>query len=180
MHWLTEHMSPFDLTLEKILLGLLLFGAASVGGMALLTTLLIRLPTTYFVGGRPREFWEDKLPILRWTGRVLKNALGIAAVVVGVMLSLPGIPGPGLLLILLGVTLVDFPGKRRVERWLLGRPIVLNTINRLRLQYGRPPLVLEKLGAKPSGPDDRGGTAAQWLVARPPSGLASHNGAPRG
>ena len=38
---------------------------------------------------------------------------------------------------------MDFPGKRRLERWLVSRPTVLNTINRLRQRYGKPPLVLE-------------------------------------
>jgi hypothetical protein len=44
--------------------------------------------------------------------------------------------------VLLGVTFMDVPGKRRLVRWLVSRPTILNTINRLRQRYGRPPLVL--------------------------------------
>jgi hypothetical protein len=61
----------------------------------------------------------------------------------GLLLSLPGIPGQGLLTVLIGLMLVDFPGKLRLERWLIGLPRVLQTVNRLRQRYGRPPLILE-------------------------------------
>ena len=156
MEWLTETLNSLELTWSKMLLGLLLFVATSVGGITLVSVLLVKLPATYFCEGYPRDFWVERHPIIRWTGRVLKNVLGAVAVILGGMLSLPGIPGPGLLLILLGVTLVDFPGKRRLERWLLSRPKVLNTINRLRRRYGKPPLVLEELVERPLRTCDQG------------------------
>jgi hypothetical protein len=149
-------LNLLEVTWVGMLLTLLLFVITSVGGIALVSFLLVRLPAAYFCDDFPRDFWVERHPIIRWTGRVLKNVLGVAAVFLGVALSLPGIPGPGVLLILLGVTLVDFPGKRCLERWLVGRPKVLNTINRLRQQYGRPPLVLE-------------GKERQCLLARPRS-----------
>ena len=71
-----------------------------------------------------------------------KNILGIVLVVLGVVLSLPGVPGQGLLTILLGVMLLDFPGKHRLEQKLLSKPSIVNTINRLRGRFGKPPLVL--------------------------------------
>jgi hypothetical protein len=41
--------------------------------------------------------------------------------------------------------LIDLPGKRKAEKWLLRRRGVLNAINRLRARYGRPALVLDAL-----------------------------------
>jgi hypothetical protein len=41
---------------------------------------------------------------------------------------------------IIGLTLVDFPGKRRLERRLLRHPRVLRAINRLRARFDRPPL----------------------------------------
>jgi hypothetical protein len=125
-------------------LALLLFVVTSVGGLALASFLLVRSPATYFCDDCPRDFWVERHPIIRWTGRVLRNALGVAVVSLGIILSLPGIPGPGFLQMLLGVTLVDFPGKRHFERWLVNRPVVLNAITRLRQRSGRSPLVLEQ------------------------------------
>lgn len=49
---------------------------------------------------------------------VLRNVLGYTLVVVGAFLSLPGIPGPGNAIILVGLAFADWPGKRRFFRWL--------------------------------------------------------------
>jgi hypothetical protein len=43
--------------------------------------------------------------------------------------------------------LLDFPGKRRLEQWLVRRATVLRAMNRLRQRYGKPPLVVEHGGA---------------------------------
>jgi hypothetical protein len=77
---------------------------------------------------------------------VLKNLLGLGLVALGLLLSLPGIPGQGLLTGLIGIMLLDFPGKRRLERKLVGMPRVLAAINRLRHRYGKVPLVLDHDG----------------------------------
>jgi hypothetical protein len=124
-----------------VLLGLALFLGLSVGGLLVVGFLLVKLPADYFCDSSPREFWIDRHPVIRRTGLVAKNALGALLAALGVILSLPGVPGPGILTILIGVILLDFPGKRRLERWLIGVPTTFRTINRLRRRYGRPPLV---------------------------------------
>ena len=82
-------------------------------------------------------------PALHAAGIIGKNALGILLVAVGILLSIPGVPGQGLLTILLGIMLLNFPGKRRLEQKLLSRPGVLKTINRLRLKFDKPPLIVD-------------------------------------
>ena len=134
-------MSAFDWNL--VLAGLLGSVLLSVGGLAVVGVLLVRLPSTYFCHSSPRSFWIDRHPLIRWTGLVVKNLLGALAVVLGVILTLPGIPGPGLLLVLIGITLLDFPRKRELERRLVSRPRILGTINQLRRRYGKPPLILD-------------------------------------
>jgi hypothetical protein len=52
------------------------------------------------------------------------------------------LPGQGILTMLIGISLVDFPGKRQLERKLIGQPAVLNTINRVREKFGQPPLTV--------------------------------------
>ena len=66
----------------------------------------------------------------------------IALIALGAVLSLPGVPGQGVLTILIGLILVDFPGKHRLMRRLLTRPGVIETLNRVRAYFGRPPLSL--------------------------------------
>ena len=120
----------------------LVFVAAAILGLVLAAFVLLKIPADYFSHDRVRDFWVGKHPFVRLAGRVLKNILAAGLIVIGGVLSLPGIPGPGLLIILFGLTLLDFPGKRRFERWLVGRPTVLRAINRLRQRYGKPPIVL--------------------------------------
>jgi len=64
-------------------------------------------------------------------------------------------PLPGALALsehLLGISLLDFPGKRNLERRLLGVPSVIRFLNEVRSRFGRAPLVLESSdSARPPG-----------------------------
>lgn len=108
--------------------------------VALVTLLVIFLPANYFLDPALRNLWVDRHPVLRWTLIVLKNLLGGVIVLAGVLMLFG--PGQGVLTILIGVMLLDFPGKRRLELYLLSRPRVLEAINRLRARFGRPPMQL--------------------------------------
>jgi len=101
---------------------------------------LVQLPPDHFAGGA-RDVWLQHMSgTRRAVVRVFKNLLGVALVVAGVLLSLPGVPGQGLLTILLGLMLIDTPRVRRLERKLLARPAVLGPINKLRKRFGKLPL----------------------------------------
>jgi hypothetical protein len=114
---------------------LILLGVCSA--FAFLATVLVtpviltRLPADYLVREPPKE---RRSPLLF----VLKNALGVLVILLGVLMLL--LPGQGLLTILLGLGLVDFPGRHRLEQRLLSRPTVLKTVNALRRRASRPPL----------------------------------------
>lgn len=122
-----------------LLFGLALSVITTVGFLALVAILFVRLPPDYFCDAVRPGFLADKHPLIRRTGCVLKNVLGALLVAVGVVLSLPGIPGPGIVTILIGVMLLDFAGKRPLEIWLIRRPLVLRTINNLRRRFGKSP-----------------------------------------
>jgi hypothetical protein len=126
-----------------IVVGLVLFVVMASVSLLVTGWAVVRLPADYFRGPHPPPFWEDKHPVLRLLGRVGKNVLGVVLVIVGIILSLPGVPGQGLLTILLGLMLLDLPGKRRVEQRLVRRPGLLRVINGLRARYGRAPLILD-------------------------------------
>lgn len=138
-----------------------LHGAGPWVGLALVVTLLavsllvtgfvlVRLAPDHFSSHPGPSFARFSRPV-RLALLVGKNVLGVAVVVLGVFLALPGVPGQGLLTILLGLLLVDVPGRRRLERWILLRPGVLAGLNRLRARWKRPPLVLDNpVAGKPS------------------------------
>lgn len=71
---------------------------------------------------------------------VLRNTIGFSLVLLGLLMLV--LPGQGLLTMFVGLILADFPGKYRVERWLISKPSVLNAINALRRRMKRPPFKL--------------------------------------
>ena len=68
---------------------------------------------------------------------VLRNVVGWVFVVAGIAMLV--LPGQGLLSILAGLVLIDFPGKHRLELRLLGSPGVRRAMNWLRRRAGKPP-----------------------------------------
>ena len=84
---------------------------------------------------------HDHHPVLRIVGLVLKNLLGVLLLFAGFLMLF--LPGQGILTMLIGVSLTDFPGKRTLERKLVGQPAVLRTINKLREKFNRPPLTVD-------------------------------------
>lgn len=129
------------LTASRVAWAVAIFAGAFVGSIAIVAVLLVQLPATYFLDGDPRAGWGGRHPILRWTALVVKNLVGAVLVGLGILMLLT--PGQGVLTILVGVMLLDFPGKDRLVRKLVGRPTVLRAINRLRARFGKPPVVLE-------------------------------------
>lgn len=112
-----------------------------VVSLLIIRVLIVRIPADYFLervagpGAEGRTFGG-------WVIRIAKNLLGIVVVLVGLVMSLPGVAGQGILTVLLGLTLTDFPGKRRLELRLVGQPLILRTINDLRRKSGKQPLLL--------------------------------------
>jgi hypothetical protein len=152
-----EQLAFFGLSWGDALVGLLVSLVVFVVGLVGVGIFVVKLPATYFQGDEPpKPFWAKQHPLLRWAGRLAKNIAGLLAVGAGLVLAMPGIPGPGLLLILIGVTLLEFPGKRRLERRIVSYPMVRGTIDRMRERYGKPPLELEDERSAPPASEERG------------------------
>jgi hypothetical protein len=115
--------------------------AVSIVSILIVVGMLATRPATYFRDeGRPRPLPRGGAAGV--IGRVLRNAVGLVLILLGLLLSLPAVPGQGVLTMLIGLMLVDFPGKRRFELKLVARPGVLKALNRVRGWLRRPPLVL--------------------------------------
>jgi hypothetical protein len=133
----------FGLTLRSALLGVLLFLVTFTVNLVIVSFVLVKIPANYFQRDHSRAFLSDSSPTVRLLGVIGKNLLGIVLVVLGILMSLPGVPGQGILTILLGIMLLDFPGRRKLEHRLVSRPTVLKAINKLRHRFGKPELVLD-------------------------------------
>jgi len=117
--------------------------ASAVVSLVVAGYVLARLPADFFVNHAARGT-SVRHPILRVIWIVLRNVIGWCLVALGIVLSLPGVPGQGILTILMGVVLVDFPGKFAVERWIVSRRFVSGAVNKLREKLGRPPLLVHR------------------------------------
>lgn len=122
-----------------LLLGFASSVVGSVGGIVVVGVVLVRLPADYFARPLVGQPLLDPEPLAWRVGRFLKNLLGAALVALGLIMSVPGIPGPGILAIVIGVMLSDFAGKRGWAGWVIGRPLIFQGANGLRRRYGRPP-----------------------------------------
>jgi uncharacterized membrane protein YbaN (DUF454 family) len=131
------------ITWRGILIGALIFVGSFAINLGIVSFILVKLPADHFRKNRQTKFWPGRRPALRAAGIIGKNILGVILVALGVVLSLPGVPGQGLLTILLGIMLLDFPGRDRLEQKLLKRPAIVNSINRLRRRFGKSPLELD-------------------------------------
>ncbi len=111
-----------------------------VGSLIAIPFILVRLPTDFFDTRVPRRWMEDHHPVLRVLGHVVKNVVGAVFLFAGFLMLF--LPGQGILTMLIGVTMLDFPGKRRLEAKMIGQPAVLSTINNMRQKFGKPPLTI--------------------------------------
>lgn len=132
-----------SITWPSILVGVLLFLVTFAISLVIVSFIMVNIPSDYFRKDRPRELWSERHPAVRFLGVFVKNLLGVVLVALGIVMSIPGVPGQGILTILLGIMLLDFPGKRDLEHRLVSRPRVLLAINKLRHRFGRDGLVLD-------------------------------------
>lgn len=140
--WLAAQIAA--MTLMEVAWFLAAFVATFTLSLAEVTFLLVKIRPDYFRKHRPRTFWAERHTVLRALGLVGKNVLGVLHVIVGILLSLPGVPGQGVLTILIGVMMLDLPGVRWLERRLVRRPRVRQAIDRIRARFGKPPLILDE------------------------------------
>jgi hypothetical protein len=111
-----------------------------VGSLIAIPFILVRLPTDFFDIRVPRPWMEDHHPVLRVLGHLVKNMVGAIFLFAGFLMLF--LPGQGILTMLIGISMLDFPGKRKVEAKLIGQPTVLHAINGMREKFGKPPLVI--------------------------------------
>lgn len=131
-----------ELTWQNAILGTLFFVVTFAASSALVSYVLVRLPANFFHPSNDRAILVDRHHVIRWSGIVVKNIVGFILVIVGIIMAIPGVPGPGFLTVLFGIALLDFPGKRWLEYKIVSRPRIYRAINALRQKFDRPPLVL--------------------------------------
>lgn len=138
VEWLGDYLTP-RIAIILSLASLVML----VASLVLTPLLLVKLPANYFLLDKPPLMirLREATPGYRLV-ILLKNLLGGICILAGILMLV--LPGQGLLTILVGVFLLDFHGKKELERKLISRPRILKSINWLRRHYGKPELELEE------------------------------------
>lgn len=139
MDWLLSTVQQY-VSAETLVALTILSIVFFVGSLIAIPFILVRLPTDFFDIRVPRPWMEDHHPVLRVLGHLVKNVVGAIFLFVGFLMLF--LPGQGILTMLIGISMLDFPGKRKLEAKMIGQPAVLNTINGMREKFGKPPLII--------------------------------------
>ena len=137
--WLAQYWQ--SLTWSKILVGLTITVVSIIISYALIAVGMVKIPADYFSSGYVRDIKDEKHFSVRWIAFIVKNLVGLGLIVAGLIMIVT--PGPGVPTILLGLIMMDIPGKRPLEAKLIQRPAVLAAINSLRARYKKPPLIMD-------------------------------------
>ncbi len=137
--WLVQFWE--SLTWGRILWGLLITVVSIVASYGLIVVGMVKIPADYFSSSYVKETNTDAHFSVRWTALIIKNVIGLFLVIAGIIMIFT--PGPGVPTILLGLIMMDIPGKRPLEAKLIQRPMVLSAVNDLRARYNKPPLIMD-------------------------------------
>ncbi|MDY7034238.1 MAG: PGPGW domain-containing protein [Thermodesulfobacteriota bacterium] len=110
-----------------------------MGTLVFIPILAVRIPNDYFMQKKenPHGYYRKHM-VLGPIFLIVKNFFGMVFVFSGLVMLV--LPGQGLITILIGIMLIDFPGKRALERWVIQQPSVLRSINWIRSKTDRQPL----------------------------------------
>lgn len=122
--------------------------ALFVGSLVAMPMLLARLRADYFARPDPtRGGWLHRHPLARVVLLAVKNLLGIILLAAG--LAMMVLPGQGIITILIALTLLNFPGRRRLELHLIRQRHIRSAVEWIRRRAGSPPLIVPDPGAPP-------------------------------
>jgi len=102
--------------------------------------LVILMPADYFHHRRRFETRQSPRTLWQIIFAIFKNIIGIILILAGFAMLV--LPGQGIITLLIGISLTDFPGKYRIEKYFIEKKPVLNALNWIRSKANKPPLIV--------------------------------------
>ena len=99
-------------------------------GLGITLFIVAAIPDDYFEQNKRPKLYYKPFSIAWLIKKIFKNILGITLLLSGIAMLV--LPGQGLLTLIIGLFLIDYPGKYRLEKKILTYPFILNSINWLR------------------------------------------------
>lgn len=147
-NYLTEHVGA-----NFIFLSILLTTAASFIYFIVISYIITQMDKRYFIQKSIKgknnaaivvgQNFHSKANITS-----LNHVLNLVKIIAGIFLLICGIvmlvlPGQGLLTILLGLSLIPFPGKHKLEQNLLARKSIRASLNWIRTKANKEPFIFD-------------------------------------
>lgn len=136
IQWLRDHPAAAS----WIAVGSVILAVLYVGILILIVT---RMRTDYFITPPPGTPVKGR-PLFIVILRAVRTAVGVGLLVLGAAMLV--LPGQGLITIAVAVSLLKFPGKKRLLRALFRNERVERTMNSIRRRAGREPLRIPESG----------------------------------
>ena len=132
--WISDHQ---QLLVWAGIVSLIVF----ILSLLALPWLVAQIPEDYFLPKKRQPTqWKQLHPVIRLFALMGNNIIGCGLILAGLVMLF--LPGQGILTLVMGLLLVDYPGKFRLERRLVKTPAILNSLNWLRRKAKKPPLVM--------------------------------------
>ncbi len=129
----------FPLSPEIVTVALLVSVATFLGTLVAVPWVLTRIPQDYFSADKPPpSHFKNEHPAVSLALFITRNTLGAMLLFLGIVMLV--LPGQGILTLVAASFLLQFPRKYRMQRWLVRKPAVKNSINWLRAKFDTPPL----------------------------------------
>lgn len=107
--------------------------ATFLGSIVAVPWVVCKMPADYFVRAKPRQ--------LRMWMFIARNCLGVVFAAAGIAMLVT--PGQGVLTILVGLSIMSFPGKKKIERKILMLRGLRRALNWVRKKQGCPPMIFK-------------------------------------
>lgn len=110
--------------------------------LVLVPAIILRLPADYF-SAEKRHKIDSRHPVIKLVSIIIKNLLGGLLLLAGFIMLFT--PGQGIITLLAGMLIMNYPGKYKLERGLIIRFHLLKPINWYRARHNLEPLSIGHL-----------------------------------
>jgi hypothetical protein len=125
-------------------LALISLGVAVVYALVMFLILAWMRPDYFVLRASRAQHAPRRHPVVRFAWHAAKNLIGAVLLLTGVAMLV--LPGQGMLTILVALTLLEFPGKRRLVIRIVRERHVHRAIDWVRARAHQPPIILPERG----------------------------------
>ncbi len=131
-----------------IFVTILLTTAAAIAYFIVISYIITQMDKRYFIRKKKPDDDASENPHLTSMNSSVTYVVKIAKIIVGVFLLVCGVvmlvlPGQGLITMLIGLSLIPFPGKNKIEQNLLSRRSVRSSLNWIRIKAHKDPFIFD-------------------------------------